>query len=83
MAEVLSIIKYICTAAAGAVTGLGWLYLYNSVYSSQPPRLTRPLRVLITAAGGGVHQDGISHACCGDNWQRAAHHSDGIIPLHV
>ena len=52
MAEVISIIKYLCTAAAGAVGALASLYLYTSYNDSQTQRLNRPLRVLITAAGG-------------------------------
>lgn len=54
MAEVISVLKYLFTAAAGAVTALGSLYLYTSVYSTQAPARSRPLRVLITAAGGGA-----------------------------
>ena len=56
MAEVISVLRYLFTAAAGAVTALGSLYLYTSVYSAQPPPRLRPLRVLITAAGGGCRR---------------------------
>lgn len=53
MAEVISIIKYFCAAAAGAVTALGSMYFYSSVYSCKP-LMRRPMRILITGAAGNV-----------------------------
>ncbi|KAK9908856.1 hypothetical protein WJX75_003846 [Coccomyxa subellipsoidea] len=54
MAEVLNIIKYLCAAAAGAITGFSTFYVYSSVYSSKPSPLRRPLRILITGAAGQI-----------------------------
>ena len=69
MAEVISVIKYLFTAAAGAVTALGSLYLYTSVYSAQPPPVagrcacsSPPLEV---GAGGACMHCG-SWACSRD-----------------
>jgi hypothetical protein len=57
MAEVLNIIKYLCAAAAGAITGFSTFYVYSSVYSSKPSPLRRPLRILITGAAGELNFD--------------------------
>ncbi|CAL8460860.1 g391 [Coccomyxa elongata] len=54
MAEVINIIKYLCAAAAGAVTALSTVYFYSSVYSSKSPPLRTPLRILITGAAGQI-----------------------------
>ncbi|EIE25584.1 malate dehydrogenase [Coccomyxa subellipsoidea C-169] len=54
MAEVFSIIKYLCAAAAGAITAFSTVYVYSSVYSAQPSPLRTPLRILITGAAGQI-----------------------------